>query len=163
MTSEERTVRDDRMRYTKDTLSSGLILFAIVLDALYFVSIYQSDVGSYFYTWVTGASIIYNLVFMLAAFLASEGVKSRKSGYTPLLLVIAAMQIVRIFYIPWRARAAVVTVGGAEVAVMGSGQFCYTVVCLAASAVCCAAAALISLRNNRLLAAHMSTIQNPSA
>lgn len=163
MTPEERTVHVDRMRYTKDTLSSGLILIAIVLDALYFVSIYQSDVGSYFYTWVTGASIIYNLVFMLAAFLASEGVKSRKSGYTPLLLAIAVMQVVRIFYIPWRAHAAVVAVGGEELTVMGNGQFCYTVACLAVSAVCCAAAALISLRNNRLLAAHMRSIQNQSA
>ena len=163
MTSEEQTVHVDRMRYTKDTLSSGLILIAIVLDALYFVSIYQSDVGSYFYTWVTGASIIYNLVFMLAAFLASEGVKSRKSGYTPLLLAIAAMQVVRIFYIPWRAHAAVVAVGGEELTVMGSGQFCYTVACLAVSAVCCTAAALISLRNNRLLAAHLRSIQNQSA
>ncbi len=163
MTPEEQTVRVDRMRYTKDTLSSGLILIAIVLDALYFVSIYQSDVGSYFYTWVIGASIIYNLVFMLAAFLASEGVKSRKSGYTPLLIAIAVMQVVRIFYIPWRARAAVAVVNGQEVAVMGSGQFCYTAVCLAVSAVCLAAGALISLRNNRLLAAHLRSIQNQSA
>lgn len=163
MTPEEQTVHVDRMRYTKDTLSSGLIIIAIVLDALYFVSIYQSDVGSYFYTWVIGASIIYNLVFMLAAFLASEGVKSRKSGYTPLLIAIAVMQVVRIFFIPWRARAAVAMVNGQEVAVMGSGQFCYTTVCLAVSAVCLAAAALISLRNNRLLAAHMRSIQNQSA
>ena len=160
MTGEERTVRDDRMRYTKDKLSSGLILIAIVFDALYFVSIYQSDVGSYFYTWVIGASIIYNLVFMLAAFLASEGVKSRKTGYTPLLLAIAAMQVVRIFYIPWRARAAVAMVNGQEVAVMGNGQFCYTAACLAVSALCLAAGALISLYNNRHLAEHMAKI-NP--
>lgn len=163
MTPEELTVRDDRMRYTKDKLSSGLILLAIVFDALYFVSIYKSDVGSYFYTWVIGASIIYNLVFMLAAFLASEGVKSRKNGYTPLLIVIAVMQVVRIFYVPWRAHSAVALVSGQEVAVMGNGQFCYTVACLAVSAACCAAAAFISLYNNRRLAQHMRTIQNQSA
>ncbi len=163
MTHEEQIVQDDRMRFTKDSLSSGLILIAIVFDALYFVNIYQSDVGSYFYTWVIGASIIYNLVFMLAAFLASEGVKSRKSGYTPLLLAIAAMQVVRIFYLPYRAHNALTMVNGAEVKVMGSGQFLYTAVCLAVSAVCLTAAALNSWRNNKRLAAHMQTIQNTTA
>lgn len=163
MTREEQTIQDDRMRFTKDSLSSGLILIAIVFDALYFVNIYQSDVGSYFYTWVIGASIIYNLVFMLAAFLASEGVKSRKSGYTPLLLAIAVMQVVRIFYLPYRAHNAMTMVNGAEVKVMGSGQFSYTALCLAASAVCLAAAAVNSWRNNKRLAAHMQTIQNTTA
>ena len=67
MTPEERTIQKDRMRYTKDKLSANLVLAAIVLDALYFVSIYQTDVGTYYYTWVIGASIIYNLLFMLSA------------------------------------------------------------------------------------------------
>jgi len=163
MTREEQTVRDDRMRFTKDSLSSSLILIAIVFDALYFVNIYQSDVGSYFYTWVIGASIIYNLVFMLAAFLASEGVKSRKGGYTPLLLAIAVMQIVRIFYIPYRAHNAMTMVNGAEVKVMDSGQFFYTALCLAVSAICLIAAALNSWRNNKRLTAHMQTIQKTTA
>ena len=68
MTHDDLTVKRDRMRYTKDTVSSRLVLLAIVLDALYFISIYKSDVGNYFYTWVIGASIIYNLLFLLFAF-----------------------------------------------------------------------------------------------
>ena len=88
MTQEERNIKKDRMRYTKDKFSANLVTVAIVLDALYFVSIYKTDVGTYYYNWVIGASIIYNLLFMLTAFLASEGIKSRKGGYTPLLTVI---------------------------------------------------------------------------
>ena len=46
MTRDDLTIKRDRMRYTKDKTSSRLVLLAIVLDALYFVSIYKSDVGS---------------------------------------------------------------------------------------------------------------------
>ena len=39
----EKAIRLDRMRYTKNTLSSGLALLAIVFDVLFFISIYVSD------------------------------------------------------------------------------------------------------------------------
>lgn len=163
MTREDQLIKRDRMRYTKDKLSANLVLAAIVLDALYFVSIYQSDVGSYYYTWVIGASIIYNLLFMLSAFLASEGVKNRKTGYTALLIVLGVMQIVRIFYLPAKAHSAVVTVSGAEVAAMGNGQYAYVVACLAVSGICCVAAAVISYINNKNLAEHMHSLENQPA
>ena len=88
MTQNEQFIKRDRMRYSKDSLSSGLVLMSIVFDVLYFVSIYKSDVGSYYYTWMIGASVIYNLLFLLTAFLASQGVKNRKSGYGLTLLVL---------------------------------------------------------------------------
>ena len=159
MTREDRTISTDRMRYTKDKLSSTLVLAAIVFDALYFVSIYQSDVGSYYYNWVIGASIIYNLLFMLTAFLCSEGVKSRKSGYSPVLLVIGVMQLVRMFYLPAKANAAVVTVKGEELAVMSQKQYVYVLVCLGVSAVCCLTAAVTSYVNNRKLSEYMKTLE----
>ena len=56
--SEDRIIKTDRMRYTKNTASSRLALLAIVFDVLYFVSIYQSDVGSYYYSIIIGASVI---------------------------------------------------------------------------------------------------------
>lgn len=163
MTREEQTIKRDRMRYTKDKLSSNLVLLAIVFDALYFVNVYQSDVGSYYYTWVIGASVIYNLLFMLMAFLASEGVKNRKTGYTAMLIVIGVMQIVRIFYLPTKAHSAVVTIKGEEMAAMGDGQYAYVVTCLAISAVCCIVAAVTSYINNKNLAEHMRSIENKSA
>ena len=39
MTREDQLVKKDRMLYTKDSMSANLVLVAIVLDALYFVSI----------------------------------------------------------------------------------------------------------------------------
>ena len=163
MTREEQVIKKDRMRYTKDSLSSNLVLLSIVLDALYFVSVYQSDVGSYYYTWVIGASIIYNLLFLLTAFLASEGVKNRKTGYSGLLIFIGVMQIVRIFYLPAKAHSAVVAVNGVEVLAMSDGKYIYALVCLAVSAVCCVSAAVISYINNKALAEHMRSLENHSS
>ena len=163
MTKEELSVKRDIMRYTKDKLSANLVIMAIVFDALYFVSIYQTDVGSYYYTWVIGASIVYNLLFLLTAFLASEGVKNRKTGYTGLLIGIGVMQIVRIFYLPAKAHAAVVAVSGEELPAMGDGQYMYVVACLAVSAVCCIVAAVTSHINNKNLAEHMRSIENKVA
>ena len=160
MTQEELTIKRDRLRFTKDKTSANLVVMAIIFDCLYFVSIYSSDVGSYYYTWTIGASIVYNLLFLLTAFLASEGVKNRKTGYTGMLIGIGIMQIVRIFYLPAKAHAAVVVVSGAEIPAMGDGQYFYVIACLAVSAVCCLVAAVTSHTNNKNLAEHMRSIQN---
>ena len=160
MTQEERTIATDRMRYTKDTLSANAILAAIVLDCLYFISIYRSDVSTWYYNWVIGASIIFNLLFLLFAFLASEGVKSRKTGYTGMLTVLGVLQIVRIFYLPAKAHAATVMVSGVEVAVMENGQYLYVVACLVLSGICCLIAAVNSYRNNKVLDDYMRSIEN---
>ncbi len=150
----------DRMRYTNDQLSANLVIAAIVLDALYFVSIYNSDVGSYYYTWVIGASVIYNLLFMLIAFLASEGVKSRKAGYSPILVAIGVLQFVRMTYLPARAHEAVVELGGQTIPVMEDGQYWYLLLCLAISGICCLAAAVNSFLNNRKLSNYLRTVEN---
>ena len=163
MTQEERSIQTDRMRYTQDTMSANLVLVAIVMDALYFVSIYQSDVSTWYYNWVLGASIICNLLFLLTAFLASEGVKSRKTGFTLPLIALGVFQVVRIFYLPALAHSSTVVIAGEEIAVMGDSQYFYTIVCLAVSAVCCVVAAVISHMNNKKLADHMKTLETQSA
>ncbi len=162
MTHEDKLIRKDRMRYTKDKLSSTLVLLAIVLDALYFVSIYESDIGSYYYTWVIGASVVYNLIFLLAAFLASEGVKNRQNGFMIPLLVLGIMQFVRIFYLPAKAYAASVEIAGQTVAVMGQSQYLYVVACLAVSGICCIVAAISSTINNQTLARYMRSLETES-
>ena len=163
MTQETLMIKKDRMRYTNDSFSSTLVLLSIVFDCLYFVNIYQSDIGSYYYTWVIGASIIYNLVFLLAAFLASESVKHRKSGYSLLLGALGVMQVVRVFYLPAKAHAATAMVNGVEVAVMDDKQYLYVVACLLISAVCCIVPAVTSYRNNKILADYMRSIENQTA
>lgn len=159
----DKSVKLDRMRYTKDKFSANLILIAILLDALYFVSIYQSDVQSYYYNWKSGASIVYNLLFLLCAFLCSEGVKSRKTGYTGVLIFIGLMQFVRVFYLPAQAHAATLTVDGVDTLVMGNKQYYYVVICLIVSGVCCLLSAVNSFRNNKALAGYMANAEKLSA
>ena len=163
MTQSDLFIKRDRMRYTKDSFSSGLVLLAIVFDVLYFVSIYQSDVGRYYYNWVIGASVVYNLLFLLIAFLASQGVKNRKNGYSLTLLIIGALQIVRVFYLPAKAHGATVEIGSEVQQVMADGQHRYVVICLIASAVCCVVAAVASYINNQRLAQHMRELEKQSA
>ena len=157
--TEERRIEMDRMRFTKNTASSNLVLLAIVFDVFYFVSIYKSDVGSWYYTILIGASILYNLVFLLAAFLCSEGVKNYKLSYSWLLILLGAVQAGRIFFLPMRAHEATVLIRDTAVTVMPTGQFIRVVVYLAASAVCCIAAALIGIRKGVTLNAYTALLE----
>ena len=116
--NDEKSIRLDRMRFTKNTLASGLALLAILFDVFYFISIYESNVGSWYYNILMGASILYNLVFMLAAFLSSEGIKNYKIGYSYVMIVLGILQIVRIFIYPVKAHAAVVTIQNEAVQVI---------------------------------------------
>lgn len=163
MTQEIKNVAVDRMRYTKDSFSSSMALLAIVFDCLYFVSIYQSDIGTYYYNWLIGISIVYNLVFLLAAFLASESVKNRKNGYAGVLILLGIIQFARIFILPAKAHAAIALVNGAEVPVMGDKQYFYVVACLVLSGVCCIVAAIVSAKNNKVLGDYMKTIETKAA
>lgn len=156
-------VKLDRMRYTKDSLSANLILLAIVLDALYFVKLYQQDVSDYYYKWWLGASVIYNLVFMLAAFLCSESVKNRKTNMTPVLLILSVMQFIRIGQIPAMAKDAVIVIGENSTDVMSSGTYTYLVIMLVASGALLAMAIVTSLLNSRKLNGYLKTLENQSA
>ena len=161
--NEEQLIQRDRMRFTKNTLSSGLALLAILFNVLYFVSIYKSDVGSYYYNILIGASILYNLIFMLVVFLSSEGVKGYKTSFAYVLLVVGALQILRIFILPMQAHAAVVKVNKQEVLVMQAAQFVRIVVYLALSAACCLVAGLVGIQKSRALAAHMADLEQKAA
>ena len=158
MTAEERTIQRDRMRFIKNSLSSNLAILGILFDVFYFVSIYKSDVNTYYYNILIGASIVYNLVFMLAVFLSSEGVKNYKRNYSYLLAAIGALQIVRIFIIPVRAHAAATLVNGENVVVMQDGQFIRVLVYLIASAACLLAAAVGNFIRCGELEAHLKSL-----
>ena len=153
-------IKKDRLRFTKNKLSSNLILLSIVANALYFVSIYSSDVGGYYYKIFIGASIVYNLVFMLTAFLSSEGVKSYKMGYACASIVLGILQAARIFYIPAKAhKAANPVVDAADPTVMTGGQFSYVTVCLLISAALLVAAGVIGIIKTRTLNAYEAELK----
>lgn len=157
-TMSDREIRTDRMRYVKNTFSSRLCYLAILLNVLYFISIYKSDVGSWYYQILVGGSIVYNLLFMLMTFLSSEGVKNYQKKFSWLLYSLGILQVVRIFILPVQAHQAVIKLGTAETVVMQTPQFIRCVIYLSGSAACLIAAALINQRKSAALARHISAI-----
>lgn len=144
--SEESRIQQDRMRFTKNTISSRLVILAIVLNVLFFVSIYKVNDSAY-YTWWIGISIVYNLLFMLIAFLCSEGVKNYNRNYSILLMILALGQIVRIWIYPAKMHD-----------IMPASQHTRVIVYLALSAACLLAGAVINLIKSRTLAAHIANL-----
>ena len=145
MARDVNLIKKDRMRFTKNTLSSTLCYIAILFNVLYFASIYSTDVGNYYYNIHIGMSVVYNLLFLLFTFLCSEGVKNYSKGYSIFLLAIGAMQIVRIFEIPMKAHNTIVSVNKVETQVMNDQQFTTLVVFLIISAVCCIVAGVAGI------------------
>jgi len=161
--NEDQSIRLDRMRYTKNSLASGLALLAILFDVFFFISIYESNVGSWYYNILIGASILYNLIFMLAAFLCSEGIKNYEISYAYLMILLGIGQVVRIFIYPVTAHNATVTIQEQAVIVMETGQFVRCVIYLAASAICLFAGAIVGISRSRALKAHIASLNQQAA
>lgn len=166
MEADEKYTRIDRMRYTKNKLSASLAYLAILFDVIYFINIYASDinyeVGTYYYQLRMGVSIVYNLLFMLAVFLCSEGVKSYKKNYSYFLIAIGAIQVVRIFLLPLKASQADYVVGEVTAKVMGKAQFTLVSSYLIASAACCVISAVVGLIKCSELHAHEKALKEQS-
>ena len=157
--NDDRFIQRDRMRFIRNSTSANLCYLGILFNVFYFVNLYQSDVGTYYYQIFIGASIVYNLLFLLIVFLASEAVKNYVQSYSYLLAAIGAMQVVRIFYIPMKAHATMTAVNGVDVPVMGDGQFYLLSAFLLISAACLLVSAAVNLNKCRELAEHMKTLE----
>ena len=157
--NDEKTIRLDRMRYTKNSLASGLALLAILVNVFYFINIYESNVASWYYNILMGASILYNLIFMLAAFLCSEGVKNYKIGYAYGMFVLGIIQIIRIFIYPVKAHASTVEIMKETVTVMETKQFITCVIYLVVSAACLILGAIVGVVRSRQLQAHIASLE----
>lgn len=145
LTRDLKTIKKDRMRFTKNSLSATLCYIAILFNVFYYINIYSTDVGNYYYTMNIGFSVVYNLLFLLFTFLSSESVKNYSKGFSIFLTVIGAMQIVRIFGIPTKAHNATVSLDGVQKVVMDDKQFTTLCIFLIISAACCIAAGVIGL------------------
>ncbi len=158
MSNQKDPVSVDRMRYIKNKFSSNLCYLAILFDVFFFVLLYRQDRSTYYYQILIGASIIYNLVFLLAAFLASEGVKTYNEKFSYVLIVLGAIQFIRIFIFPVKAHTATIMVSGVEEIVMSTSVFLRCCIYLAVSGVCCLVSAFVGLQRSRTLKAYVATL-----
>ena len=155
---DPKIIKKDRLRYTKNSLSSTLAILAIVFNVLYFVSIYSSDINQYYYNYNIGLSVVYNLLFLLFTFLCSEGIKNYKNSYAFGVIVLGLLQIVRIFEIPTKAHNAIEVVEGVEQLVMSDGQFVYVIIMLSLSCVAAVASGIIGIYKTTVLRAYNKSI-----
>lgn len=98
-TVNRQIVENDILRYKKNKLASWLALLGLVFNCLYFMVLYAMP-KTEFTTIKIGLSVIVTLIVLLATFLASEGVKGYNKKFSIVLIVLAVVQIVRIFIYP---------------------------------------------------------------
>lgn len=153
-------IKKDRLRYTKNSETATQAYVAIVFNVLYFVSIYNKDVGNFYYTNTIGFSVISNLLFLLAAFLCSEGVKNYKLSYSIAFIPLGIFQIIRIFGIPYDAYNTILKLDGSIVRVMEPTQLIFTSVFLLCSAAACFATAIGGIIKTRTLRDYEKSISN---
>lgn len=92
-------LQDDILRYKKNKMPANLALLALVFNILYFTLLYTIHTTQ-MYKLLVGVSVIVNLLVLLGGFYASEGIKAYNKKSCILLLVLAAVQIARIFIYP---------------------------------------------------------------
>lgn len=153
-------VANDILKYKTNKIASLLALLSIVFNVLYFCMLY-SFTASFFSTWKIGISVLLTLITLLMAFLSSEGIKNYNKKFTIILLVLAVVQIIRMFGLPLEAlKHDNATAKGGELALTGGYFFttikpgpAYTLllIWLALSAAALVASAVIGYINcNRL-------------
>lgn len=128
-------IQNDVMRYKKNKAASSLALTGLALGCLYFLVLYsQVKNNNFYYTWEIAFDVIYNLFFLLFVFLFSEQVKNYNRKLFPLQVAVGALQIARIFWLPFK---------GILNSAVAAGDFVAMTVFLAASGACIIASAAI--------------------
>ncbi len=157
---DDSLITKDRMRYIKNKFSSNLCIIAILFDVFFFVSIYKIniDTSRNYYNILIGASIVYNLVFMLLAFLSCESVKNYDEKKCWLMVALGIFQIVRIFILPVRFHNSTVTIQSVQTAVMANAQFMRCIIYLLISGFSLLLGAVVGIKRSRTLKAYIATL-----
>lgn len=141
--NSKKIVQDDILRYKKNKIASMFTLLGLVFTALYFMLLYSVN-NSFFYSIIMGFSIIITLVLLLTAFLSSESIKNYRKTYCIVILILAAINILRIFYYPLKGLQADAFKDSVYLwtKMSSAGIFTFMVIYLVASAACYVAAAV---------------------
>ncbi|MBQ7913980.1 MAG: hypothetical protein IJ492_02425 [Clostridia bacterium] len=163
LNNDKKQMKLDRMRYTKNAMSSNMALLAIVANVVYFVVMYKIN-NKAMYELMMGASVITNLLFMLTVFLCSEGVKKYNIKYAAAMIVIGAIELVRIFIWPLKLHntETKITVPGQEpimTTVLNDGQFVLVIVLLVCAAALLIAGGIIGVIRGKQLAAYNESLK----
>lgn len=121
-TVNQKIISGDVLRYKKNKLAAAFALLGLAFNCLYYTVLYCMSERT-FYTNLIGLSVLVNLFVLLAAFLSSEGVKNYKKHFAVLLLILAAIQIIRIFIYPLKVLEVEVPEGKTFYEITGANYF----------------------------------------
>lgn len=172
-TPNQQIIGDDIRRYKTNKLAATFALLAIVFNCLYFCLLYSFR-DNFFGTWRLGISVILTLFTLLMIFLCSEGIKGYNKKYAIPLIILAVVQIIRIFGLPLEAlkydtAAGVAGTVTAEAALnmryfgidlTSSAAYTLMVIWLVASATCLVLSAVIGYINSVRLENFNKKIEN---
>ena len=133
-------IKSDILRYTTNKWGFTFPILAIILDVAMFLIIYTEK--NCVPDFQLGIDLLVNVIFLLAAFLLAEKMKvyNKQSAY--LSFVVAAIQVLRILWIPLNY----LLLGG-----LLAGQFIACCVLLVTSGLCLVAGGIITIiKSNRL-------------
>lgn len=154
-------LQDDILRFRKNKLSANLALLALVFNILYFTLLYTIHTTD-MYTLVIGISVIVNLLVLLGGFYASEGIKGYNKKVCIILLVLAVVQIVRIFIYPLKGLSGDWMGGnayfGAIMTPTSNGVL--LIIYLVGSAACFIASAITGYISANRLEAHLRKVES---
>lgn len=172
LTPNQQIIANDILKYKTNKFPATLALLGIVFNALYFCMLY-SFTTDFFSVWKIGISVVLTLLTLLVTFLASEGIKGYNKKYSIVLIVLAAVQIIRMFGLPLEALRADMAAGVQNELTGGAlngGYFfkgivpsvAYTimVVWLALSAACLVLSAVIGYINCTRLEAYNKKVES---
>ena len=104
-------LQKDIMQYKKNKFAANLALLGLLAGCVYFIILYAQvsklkvdfdtyNISLFYYKWSLAVDVIYNLFFLLFVFFFSEQVKNYKRNMFVFQLIIGALQIARIFWLP---------------------------------------------------------------
>ncbi|MBQ4060918.1 MAG: hypothetical protein IJD46_02705 [Bacilli bacterium] len=167
----EKDIHIDIMRYKANQSSFLLCVLAIVLNVAMFLLIYTETncVPNY----LLGIDLIINVVFMLAAFLIAEKTKAYSTMGGVAAIILAAIEIGRIFFIPTmyygshllyleaveEAEATGQVLEYTGIIGLGHSQFTWCLVLMVGAAVSLLVAGIITIDKSDKLKAHLKRIE----
>lgn len=142
LSENQKIIRDDILLYKNNKLASTLALLGLAFSCLYFMLLYSFNYDFY-YKMMMGFSVVLTLFLLLIAFYSSEGIKAYNKKFSIILIILAAFQILKIFYFPLNGlREDVLRGNYFEANLSSAASFTILVIYLVASAACFAASAV---------------------
>lgn len=142
----------DRMRYQSDSAAFWLCILGICFNIAYFIGIYSNRLLTPDAS--VGLDVLYNIVFMLIAFLTSEKTKAYARPWAFAAAGLGAAQVLRIEWLPKKFL---------EAELLAESGYRLAVLLLCASGAALLLAGAVCLIHATMLKRHMAALGNNGA